>query len=186
MSSPRRLIMISRKFCFYVVLIALSLGLVLNSNLAPAATSEKISSRVLTETAGTAPTEALVVLAEQANLTPAGSLQTKLEKGRFVVDALRAVADRTQSPILTLLQQRGVAYQSFYIVNMIKVTGNRALMEELAARSDVARIDANPYVRTSLPVPTGSNSQAPPTVEWNIEKVHAPEVWKLGFRGQGR
>jgi serine protease AprX len=69
---------------------------------------------------------------------------------------------------------------------MVKVTGNRALMQELAARGDVARIDANPYVRTSLPVPTGTVSDAPPTVEWNIQQVHAPQVWALGFRGQGR
>ena len=121
--------MISRKFRFEVLLIALSAGLVLYSNPAlAAAVSEKIAPRVLTETAGNATTEALVVLADQADLTPASSLQTKLEKGRFVVNALRAVADRTQAPILALLQQRGISYQSFYIVNMIKVTGNRALM----------------------------------------------------------
>jgi serine protease AprX len=180
--------MISRKFRFEMLLIALSAGLVLYSNPAlAAAVSEKIAPRVLTETAGNATTEALVVLADQADLTPASSLQTKLEKGRFVVNALRAVADRTQAPILALLQQRGISYQSFYIVNMIKVTGNRALMQELAARADVSRIDANPYVRTSLPVPSvGSQSDLPPTVEWNVEKVHAPEVWALGFRGQGR
>jgi serine protease AprX len=181
--------MTSRRFRFDVVLILLSAGLVLCSAAAlAAAAGEKISSRVLTETAGNATTEALVVLAEQADLTPASALQSKLEKGRFVVNALRAVADRTQAPILTLLQQRRIPYQSFYIVNMIKVTGNRGLMQELAARSDVARIDANPYIRTSLPVPTGAGSKSavPPTVEWNIQQVHAPEVWALGFRGQGR
>jgi len=179
--------MISRKFRLDAVLIVLAIGLVLDSAPAPAAAaSEKIAPRVLTETAGNATTEALVVLADQADLSPASSLQTKLEKGRFVVNALRAAADRTQGPILTLLRQRAISYQSFYIVNMVKVTGNRALMQELAARGDVARIDANPYVRTSLPVPTGTVSDAPPTVEWNIQQVHAPQVWALGFRGQGR
>jgi serine protease AprX len=180
--------MISRKFRFDLLLIALSVGLVLYGNpVRAAAISEKIAPRVLTETEGNATTEALVVLAEQADLIPAAALQTKLAKGRFVVTALRAVAERTQARILTSLQQRGISYQSFYIVNMIRVTGNRALMQELAARADVSRIDANPYVRTTLPVPSaGSQSEVPPAVEWNIQQVHAPQVWSLGYRGQGR
>ena len=181
--------MISRKFLLVAALAVFSASLVLRSAPVHAAASiEKIAPRVLTETAGGGTTEALVVLAEQADLTPAAALPSKLEKGRFVVNALRAVAGRTQAPILTLLEQRGDHYQSFYIVNMIKVTGNRGLMQQLAARRDVARIDANPQVRSSLPVPTGarSGSEAPPTVEWNIQQVHAPEVWALGFRGQGR
>jgi subtilisin family serine protease len=102
--------------------------------------------------------------------------------------SLLVVAYRTHGPLLAFLQERGIPYQSFYVVNMVKVIGNRGLMQELEARTDVVRIDANPRVRTSLPVQTAavSSSDAPPTVEWNIKQVHAPEVWALGFRGQGR
>jgi len=166
---------------FLVMILTTSIG-------ANADTSSKIASRVLAETANGGSTEALVVLKEQADLTPAASLKTKLEKGRFVVNALRAVADRTQGPVISLLEQRGISYQAFYIVNMIKVTGNRNLMEELAARDDVDRIDANPHVKTALPVPTGTDAKQGSsfTVEWNVAKVKAPDVWNLGFRGEGR
>jgi serine protease AprX len=166
---------------FLVMILTTSIG-------ANADTSSKIASRVLAETANGGSTEALVVLKEQADLTPAASLKTKLEKGRFVVNALRAVADRTQGPVISLLEQRGISYQAFYIVNMIKVTGNRNLMEDLAARDDVDRIDANPHVKTALPVPTGTDAKqgSPFTVEWNVAKVKAPDVWNLGFRGEGR
>src|SRR5208283_2631216 len=78
----------------------------------------KIATRVLAETASGGTTEALIVLTQQADLSPAYTMQTKLEKGSFVVNSLRTVASRTQGPILSLLQQRGVPYQSFYIVNM--------------------------------------------------------------------
>ncbi|HKD85026.1 MAG TPA: S8 family serine peptidase [Terriglobales bacterium] len=147
----------------------------------------KIASRVLSETANGGTTEALVVLTRQADLSPAYNLVTKAEKGRFVYDTLRAVANSTQGPILNLLRQRGVPYQSFYIVNMIKVSGDRNLMETLAARADVAHIDANPHVRTALPSAgqDDANYQAP-GVEWNIQRVKAPDVWALGFRGEGR
>src|SRR6516225_3816516 len=50
--------------------------------------SAKIAPRILAETENGRTTEALVVLSEQADLRPAAALQTKTEKGRFVVNAL--------------------------------------------------------------------------------------------------
>ena len=134
---------------FLTIAIVMSVGLA-----SPAQTSSsagKIAPRVLAETQNGKTTEALVVLSEQADLRPAYSLPTKEEKGEFVVNTLREVANRTQGPIVRMLDSLGVSYQRFYIVNMIEVTGGRALMEQLAARGDVAHIDANPHVRTALP-----------------------------------
>jgi hypothetical protein len=39
------------------------------------------------------------------------------------------------------LDSRGISYQSFYIVNAILVKGDRALVEEMAMRDDVSRIE---------------------------------------------
>jgi subtilisin family serine protease len=153
------------------------------SSIDPAA---KIASRVMSETSNGGSTEALVVLTQQADLTPAYNLPTKALKGQFVVNTLRSVAHSSQAPLINLLRQRGVPYQCFYIVNMIKVTGDRSLMEALAQRADVARIDANPHVRTSLPTADNDTSFQPQGIEWNVQKVKAPDVWALGFRGEGR
>ncbi|MBI5292614.1 MAG: S8 family serine peptidase [Chloroflexi bacterium] len=152
------------------------------------AASGKIAQRVLDDTANGGPTEALVVLTEQADLSAAAALATKEEKGRFVFNALRDAAARAQAPLLAWLDARGVPHQSFYIVNMIKVTGDRALMQELADRADVERIEANPAVRASLPAPTGVDTagNAPRAVEWNVARVKAPDVWALGYTGAGR
>ena len=148
--------------------------------------TSKIASRVLSETANGGSTEALVVLTRQADLSAAANLPGKIAKGQFVVNTLRSLAHSTQGPIIAWLQQRGVPYQSFYIVNMIKVTGDRTLMESLAAREDVASIDANPLVRTALPSPNGTDSTFQPQgVEWNVVRVKAPDVWALGFHGEG-
>lgn len=150
-------------------------------------TNAKISSRVLSDTTNGGSTEALVVLTEQADLSPAYSLKTKAEKGAFVFNTLRSVADRTQGPILSLLKQRGIPYQSFYIVNMVKMSGDRRLMEELAARSDVDRIDANPLVKTGVPNPEGKvMDYQTQGIEWNVSRVKAPDVWGLGYTGTGR
>ncbi len=177
--------MMLKRLLFTTVMIALA-GTVLLGRPASSTPSEKIATRVLSETANGGSTEAIVVLHAQADLSAAGALPTKLEKGRYVVNALREVANRTQGPIINLLREQGVSYQSFYIVNMIKITGNRALMEELAARADVAQIDANPHVRTALPHASGVDiGHDTPTIEWNVTKVNAPKVWKLGFHGEG-
>jgi serine protease AprX len=174
---------------YAVSLVVLCALLIPNAVASPAAnSSSKIAPRVMNDTANGAVTEALVVLNEQADLSAAAALPTKLEKGRFVVDALRAVANRTQAPVKALLDRRGIPYQSFYIVNMIKITGDRALIQELASRSDVNRVDANPHVRTILPIPTGVDAKAntPAGIEWNVARVNAPKVWAAGFRGEGR
>lgn len=177
--------MVCRRFVQVAVFLVLVAAMVPFAGSAAGNGADKIAPRVLADTANGGVTEALVVLNEQADLSPAEALHSKLEKGRFVVNALRAVADRSQGPLRTYLQQRGIPYQSFFIVNMIKVTGNLALMRDLAARPDVARIDANPYVRTALPAPTGMASETPAGIEWNVSRVQAPKVWALGFRGEG-
>ena len=179
--------MTARRFLLGALVMALLAGMVtLSWSSSTASPNNKIASRVLSDTSNGASTEALVVLTEQADLSPAYSLQTKVEKGTFVFNALRAVADRTQGPILILLKQRGIPYQSFYVVNMIKVSGDRSLMEELAARSDVARIDANPLIKNVLPNPEGKPVDFQPQgIEWNVSRVKAPDLWNLGYTGAG-
>jgi serine protease AprX len=137
--------------------------------------------------AATEPTEFLVLLAEQADLSATAGLPTKLEKGRYVYETLTALAARTQEPVLRDLEQRGVAHQPFWVANMIWVRGDLAAVQAMAARADVARIDANPTVRLSEPTVSLSTqaAQGPSAIEWNISKVHAPEVWAAGFTGQG-
>jgi len=176
----------SRRFAQVAVFIVVMSCLATLAGSAATNGEDKIAARVLADTGNGASTEALVVLSQQADLSPADRLHTKLEKGRFVVNALREVASRTQAPLISYLRQRGVPYQSFFIVNMIKVTGNLALMRDLAARSDVTRIDANPHVRTALPNPSGVSADAGTGIEWNITRVQAPKVWALGFHGEGR
>ena len=57
----------------------------------------------------------------------------------------------------------------------------------MAARADVAHIYANPSVHMADPAVSLSTEamQRPSAIEWNISKVHAPDVWAVGFNGQG-
>ena len=145
---------------------------------------------VLEHTANGQPAEFIVVLADQANLSGAADLTTKMEKGRYVFDALRNKSKATQTPILQWLRDRGIEHQSFYIVNAILMKGSREIAEVLAARPDVARVEGNPQIKNILPQPNAiaeapSPAQRPETIEPGINYTHAPDVWALGFRGQG-
>jgi subtilisin family serine protease len=130
--------------------------------------------------------EFFVVLADQANLSGAGALPSKSEKGRYVYDALRNKSQATQAPLLQWLRERGLGHQSFYIVNAILVKGSRETAEALAARQDVARVEGNPHIQNSFPqpAPAAEGSSQPAAIEPGISYTHAPDVWALGFNGQ--
>jgi serine protease AprX len=149
--------------------------------------SRKIDAWVL-ETSVSAPTEFLVMLREQGDLRGAKALAVKTERGAFVMDTLRSVAETSQRPIRELLEARGIPHRSYWVANMIWVRGDRRLIDELAAREEVFHIYANPRVRMDGPVsrtPSAAVPDSPDAVEWGVAKVHAPEVWALGFTGQG-
>ena len=58
-------------------------------------------------------------------------------------------------------------------------------MAALAARDEVARIDANPAIAVPLPQAQPADPQAVATVAWGVDKIRAPLVWAAGFTGQG-
>ena len=129
-----------------------------------------------------------VVLQEQADLSAARGLETREEKGRFVYERLRETGRHTQGKILEILDRAGVEYRPFWIANMIWVRGDLDSVRTLASRQDVVRVLSNPRVSIALPEPSVPDALAlagaDEGVEWNIEKVGAPDVWAMGFEGQ--
>ena len=133
--------------------------------------------------------DVLVIMDGQADLSGAALLPTKEAKGRHVFDRLRTVALESQAALVSHLRHRGIPYRSFYIVNMVRVVADTELLLQLAERPDVARLEANPRVRVELPsgLPdaTGDQNAGTQSIPWGIERVHAPDVWGMGIRGQG-
>jgi subtilisin family serine protease len=159
------------------------------------AAAAKIEPWVMENTRAGAQAEFFVVLEKQADLAAAAKLESKLSKGTFVYQTLFKTAQEAQKPIRALLDARGVEYRPFYLVNAILVKGDRNLAQRLAARPDVRRIDGNPEMRQALPEPEPleADSEGPDvltgkaiqTAEPGINYVRAPQVWSLGYTGQG-
>jgi serine protease AprX len=151
--------------------------------------NHKIAPWVIDHTANGQRAEFFVVLDDQADLSHAISLQTKAEKGRYVHSTLLTKSQTTQVPILQWLREHELEHRSFYIVNAILVKGTREVVEALATRPDVARVEGNPLIHNNLPEPgpavePPSQLQRPATIEPGIVYTHAPDVWALGYTGQ--
>lgn len=115
-------------------------------------------------------------------------------KATLLYQELTATAQRTQAPLRAWLTAQGIAYRAFYLVNMIEVQGDAKLVEALRQRPEVQRIIANPAIDQglhSLPqvphftVLGAKEAQATPARPYGLDYTHAPDVWALGYRGQG-
>jgi serine protease AprX len=172
---------------FVVVLVALLPGSTVAGSPGQAATVQSEVWQVL-QAQGQA--EVLVVLHNQADLSRARTLPTKEARGRYVYETLWTTAQSSQRGLRASLDARGIDYQPFYIVDAILVRAGAPLVQELAARADVARIELNPWVRIdtgppATPSPAQTTAGTITGVEPNLIRIHADDVWALGFTGQG-
>jgi serine protease AprX len=127
----------------------------------------------------------LVVLRGGADLPALPEGMDRVARGERVYDALRQAAGQAQAALRAELDASGIAYRPFYIVNAIQVRADEALLRTLAARPDVERIVANAPVpgipQGEVPVP----AMEPLGIEPNLTRIHADDVWALGYTGEG-
>ncbi len=173
-----------------LVLAGLSLAGLLSSPLSPRAAQMtapvNVAPQVWEATAGSEDVEFLVILAQQADLSAAATLPTREARLRYVYNTLRETARHSQASLRAQLDTAGVEYRPFYIVNMVAVKGDRALVKRLAARPEVARVAANPQVRIPPPAPQPGDlgPQTSQGIEWNVARINADDAWAMGYTGQ--
>jgi len=161
------------------------------STFAATAAAQKIAPRVMDDTADGKSASVVIFLTNQADVSAAYEMKDHNARGWFVYDTLNRHAARTQANLKSLLKKSARAYQSFWVANMLIAEVDRPLLLSLANRSDVSRIDANKVERriesaevARFGVET-DNAKAPEAVEWGVANVNAPQVWAMGFTGQG-
>jgi uncharacterized repeat protein (TIGR01451 family) len=135
----------------------------------------------------------IVTFRTQADLRhlDGGDRAERLER---VVATLQGTANTTQAPIRALLQDQRLARETgavtfFWIFNGLSLSASAQAIAALAARPEVrtialeGTIPAPPELSRS-PVETAAESSASAS-EWNITLIHAPDLWQLGFQGEG-
>ncbi len=133
----------------------------------------------------------LVYLREQADLRPALHIRDWEQRGRFVLEALRKTAARSQPAVLSALhalQQAGhvSTVQPYYILNAVLFSGDREAARTVAHLPQVAAVyPAGPLLPVA-PVVEQAPSPPPQAVEWNITRIRADQVWATyGITGTG-
>jgi subtilisin family serine protease len=130
----------------------------------------------------------LIILAEQADLDPAYDIAEREERLIHVYETLVETADRTQRPFRNELDDLGISYRPYYVINMIRVDGHRRLMARFEGRPGVAQVILNPNVREyprRIPMPYAGVGEAIEGVQENLAAVHADAAWELGVEGEG-
>ena len=139
-----------------------------------------------------APASLLVVMREQADLSGAARIADRLERRRFVYEALRAQAEATQAPVRRELERRGIRYRPHFLVNLLEVEveagGDEAAW--LARRGDVLRLSPNrPSALRRVPADPADDEPLAAlrdaAIEPNLALIGASALWDRGITGQG-
>ncbi len=156
--------------------------------------SERIDRRLLEQLGDPqAQADFLIVLREQADLSPAYRIADWGERGRAVYRILAGWAEQHQRELRRDLEARGVPHRPFWIVNAVLAHGRRTDVEAAAARAEVALVRANPSRRlpASGQAVQSTDERCSPDepgnpVCWNIRAVGADAVWNtFGVTGRG-
>ncbi|MFN8547535.1 MAG: S8 family serine peptidase [Candidatus Eisenbacteria bacterium] len=165
--------------------------------------SEPLAARLATLADG-ATTSAIVVLRDQVDLESltrslAARHTSRKEWHREVVSTLRARAEATQAPLRDALEAarpRGavLGYTPYWIANLLVVEADRATLQAIAARADVAWVEANFGARAEA-APQGASRSAEGTgrksarsvgITPGLRALRVDQVWSsLGTRGEG-
>lgn len=128
-----------------------------------------------------------VFMKDQPSFTAARAMKDWAARGRMVYGGLTSTAARSQAPLRQWLASRKVEHKAFWIVNAIKVIADQGIVDEIAKRSDVAKIVADPTVTLIQPIrSTRTDKNVFQAIEWGLENIGAPRVWEeFGVRGEG-
>ncbi|MGW5850237.1 S8 family serine peptidase [Streptomyces sp. NPDC055254] len=151
----------------------------------PSAAERKIEPELRAQLDGAAKAVFWVYLDSAADLTAAAEQPTRAAKAETVLRTKKDHAARSQAEVVKALKGADAEYTSYWIVNAVRVVGGDKLAGTLAQRPEVSRITADDKV--DLPKPAdGTREAAADAVEWNIDRIKAPQVWdQLGVRGEG-
>jgi subtilisin family serine protease len=114
------------------------------------------------------------------------------ERRSLVVNELKSYHSESQSELMSFLDSKpATSYQlvrKLWIANVITAYLDEASILELSERSDIARIDIDEerqLLESFDPEPQAPGDKSVDEITYNVLKVNAPDVWDLGYTGEG-
>jgi subtilisin family serine protease len=145
----------------------------------------------------TRPVPYLVDLRDQLDFEGAATLLAGRSRSRqaqraWVIDALAAIAARSQKrlrPLLEELQRKGEisSFTQISIVNRLVVVGRPGAIRTLSESAEVESISRRVEAEGSLfdDAAAAQSSAAPLPPGWALDAIGAPEAWRTGIDGSG-
>lgn len=135
----------------------------------------------------------IVTLRDQVDLAKLAANPAQLDRTarlKNVVESLRSRADISQRELKAWLavrqaEARAGQITSFWVFNGLAVTATPAVILEVAARPEVLTITPNETIPAPPVIPAEEGQLGVLSSEPNLSLIHAPELWALGYRGQG-
>jgi subtilisin family serine protease len=127
----------------------------------------------------------IIDFAERPDLGAAADMDWEA-RGRFVVDQLRTAAHTSQARVSDYLRAEGIAFESFWIDNLILVpSAPQQVLDDLAWFPEIEILRADREIRAIEPVKRTPAPETGRNVEPNIAHISADQVWALGIDGTG-
>lgn len=109
---------------------------------------ERVDRQVLETLAASGSADFVIEMAEQADLSAAYAISDWNERGQYVVDTLKATAERSQKDAIGQLNRQGARFTSYFVSNVIVVRGgNQRALDAVQNLPGVARVRAPVVVR---------------------------------------
>ncbi|KAJ0391312.1 hypothetical protein ATCC90586_011842 [Pythium insidiosum] len=138
---------------------------------------------------------------EALNQADKGEFSNRGDKIESLVSSLEKNAKDSQATLIEELNSKSTdgkplfgEWQSYWITNqiyfkdaspdLVQVLSDMPAIQEIREER-VVDVDMDIDIRQSDALPTASRNLTTTTVQWNIEKVGAPDVWAAGNRGEG-
>jgi hypothetical protein len=132
-----------------------------------------------------------VILKDQADISSVRQITDIQERRTAAYQRLTRHADEIQAGLRETLDNFGVEYTPYYLVNALEIRGGTLVQFYLSLRPEVDRVIPSPRLRPvdgaglSMAVLSEPGSQ-PTDVQWNVSMIGADRVWEeFGVRGEG-
>ncbi|MFD1324323.1 S8 family serine peptidase [Micromonospora sonneratiae] len=167
---------------------AVVLGITAQPAVATAAEPDApVSSQLLAELGTKGTTGFMVYFRERGDLSKAAKKTDDDARATEVFQQLTSTATRSQQGLRAELDERKAKYTPYWIANAMRVEGDKALVDEIAARPEVERIEHVRSYKLIKPQPAEASTRSGVDVpEWGLVNIEAPRVWsEFGVRGEG-
>lgn len=125
----------------------------------------------------------VIIMKDKADLSAAAFINNRNKKAAFIHEKLLITAEKSQKNLISFLSDQNIPYRRYFIVNMISMKADLPLIKEIAGRNDVWSIIENgAFYLDHQPMRENIIERS---TEWGLKKIKAPEVWSMGYEGEG-